>query len=136
MAREGQSSNIRRFFASRLFLFVAFCVAALFALGYARAYYQHYKVEQQIAALKEDVNKLEYKKLQSLDVLKYVMSPNYVEEKARTELNMQKPGEHAIMLNDNTDITVKNTGQKGASGQTMGNPLKWWYYFMHQKSQS
>lgn len=131
MTREGQSSAIQRFFASRLFLIIALCIALLFALGYARAYYQDYKVKQQIAALKEDVSRLEKRKLESLRILQYVMSPSFVEERARTELNLQKPGEHTVVLERRASMPVASSTAGGPSGQKIGNPLKWWYYFTH-----
>lgn len=123
---------MRRFFASRLFLVCVSCVAFLFAIGYARAYYQDYKVKQQINALQKDLEKLENKKLESLQILQYVMSTDFVEEKARTELNMQKPGEHVVIFPTQSG-DMKRAGEAGSvSGQRIGNPLKWWYYFTHQ----
>ena len=47
--------GFRRFFGSRLFLLVGLAVAVLFAFGFARAYYQDYKVRQEIRALQEEV---------------------------------------------------------------------------------
>ncbi len=132
MTRHDTQSWFRRFFASRLFLIVALVVSLLFAFGYARAYYQDYKLKQEIKQLQEDVQSLEKKKLESLDILQYVMSNTYVEDAARTELHMKKPGENVIVV---TGGQRRNETQKEvvvATGQTVINPVKWWYYFLHK----
>ena len=77
--KKKEQSSIGRFFASRLFLFLAFGVAALVAMSYARAYYQDYAIRQEIARLEDEVRRLEHKKLESFELLKYVSSNAYVE---------------------------------------------------------
>lgn len=133
MSREGQFSKFRRFFSSRLFLLIAFLAAVLFAIGFARAYYQDYQVKEQIAELEREVQRLEHKKIQSLKILEYVMSPEFVEEKARTELSMQKPGERAaVVAQPGAEEADERQRASGATGQDIPNPLKWWYYFTHR----
>lgn len=122
----------RRFFASRWFWLSAFAVALLFALGYARAYYQDYKVRQEIKALQAEVKQLESKKIESLEILKYVISPAFVEEKARTELNMKKPGENVIIVKNQAEFEKQDEGLS-TDAVLLPNPVKWWYYFTHKQ---
>lgn len=128
MNKNSQQSWLRRFFASRLFLLCAGLLCLLLAFGYARAYYQDYQVRVEISRLKDDVAHLEKKKIASLQILQYVMSPDFVQEKARLELNMKKPGEHVVVVegaaNRDGDPSPAATPR-----QKIGNPLKWWYYF-------
>ena len=123
--------GLRRFFGSRLFLLVGFVAAVLFAVGFARAYYQDYRVREEIRYLQSEVKNLEKKKLESLEILKYVTSLSFVEEKARTELNMKKPGEQVLIITN-----LENSENRGAANQKevtpLSNPLKWWYYFTRQ----
>lgn len=126
--KKGERSFFRRFFGSRLFLMVGFVLAILVALGYARAYYQDYKIKQEIKLLQEEVKSLEKKKLESMEILKYVTSDAFVEEKARTDLNMKKPGEHAVVVKgQDTDEVVKL--QDDSEEKEFSNPQKWWEYF-------
>ena len=134
MSRQKQSP-FRRFFASRLFLLVALCLAVLTAAGFARAYYQDYKVRQEIKKLKDDISSLEKKKFESLSFLDYVMSDRFLEEKARVELNLKKPEEKVIFIQDISGSqplleTQFAEGEKDPS--VLDNPRKWWYYFTHQ----
>ena len=78
------------FFNSRLFIFVGVIVAIMVAFGYGRAYHQDYLVKKEIEGLQQQAKNLESKKMELLEVLKYVKSDSFAEEKARTELNMIK----------------------------------------------
>lgn len=132
MNTRQEQSFVRRFFASRMFLIIAFVLAVLVALGYARAYYQDYKINQEIKALQDEVKGLERKKLESMEILKYVTSQEFVEEKARTELNMKKPGEQVMIINGLVE-NQKKAGSGPVENQGLNNPAKWWYYFTHKE---
>ncbi|HBU07186.1 MAG TPA: hypothetical protein DEB09_03820 [Candidatus Magasanikbacteria bacterium] len=132
MTTRQEQSFVRRFFASRMFLIVAFVIAVLVALGYARAYYQDYKINQEIEALQTQVKSLEHKKLESMEILKYVTSPEFVEEKARNELNMKKPGENVLVIDGLVESNkTKQTGP--VENNDLNNQTKWWYYFIHRQ---
>lgn len=124
-----EDSKIRRFFTSRVFLVMALVIAVSAAVGFGRAYFQNYQINREIEQLQADVGKLENKKLESMRVLKYVMSQNFVEEKARAELNMKKPGERLVIIK--RDPVNKNDLPVNAENtrEPLNNPAKWWYYF-------
>lgn len=129
---KGKEENkIKRVISSRWFLVIALVIAIFFAFIFARAYYQDYKVRQQIDALKEEVKSLETKKIESMEILKYVTSDNFVEDKARTELNMKEPGENVIIL-DNVNSKNKIEIIAEEDNNNLNNPIKWWYYFIHK----
>jgi hypothetical protein len=106
----------------------------LVIFGSIRTYYQDYKVKQEIARLQDEVNNLQKKKFQSMELLQYVTSNAFVEEKARTELNLKKPGEHVLIIpNMQKNAETKEvSSQISESGQNLTNPIKWWYYFIHK----
>lgn len=126
-----EKTALRRFFGSRWFLLTALIAALLVAFGYARAYYQNYRVNQEIKILQEQVRNLEHKKLESMEILKYVTSDAYVEEKARSELNLKKPGENVVFFNNLTD-SPSVVSSTGVDRWVLNTPVKWWYYFTHQ----
>lgn len=132
MSMQRAQSPVRRFFTSRLFLIVILVVAIFLAINYARAYYQEYKVKQEISALREEVKHLEQKKIESLKILQYVTSDAFVEEKARTELNLKKPGEKVVVISGGDE--QKRSGEQGVDEpktRYLSNPIKWWYYITH-----
>ncbi len=134
MTRNPQPSTLRRFFTSRLFLVVIFSAIALILFGYARTYYQGYKVKQEIENLQKEVDNLQKKKFQSMELLNYVTSDAFVEEKARTELNLKKPGENVLIIPNMQKVQTEEgiVSNASESGQKHPNWLKWWYYFIHR----
>ena len=114
---------------SRLFMFVATIIAMMVMFGYARAYYQDYLVAQEIQNLQDQAKSLQAKKMELLEVLKYVKSDSFAEEKARTELNMAKPGEQVLVV---PKSEVKGNRQENNSMiglSNISNYKKWWKYF-------
>lgn len=134
MARQGRQSVFWRFFRSRLFLITAGLLTVFVACSYARGYYQEYKIEQEIEALQNEVARLEKKKIESLDILDYVMSQDFVEEKARVELNMKKPGENIVVISahDSPEHAEFFEHEPSTDEAGLNNPLKWWYYFVER----
>lgn len=126
-----EKTAMGRFFGSRWFLLTALVAALLVAFGYARAYYQNYKVNQEIKSLQEQVRNLEHKKLESMEILKYVTSDAYVEEKARSELNLKKPGEKVVIFNNLTEPSAI-VSSTAVDSWVLSNSMKWWYYFTHK----
>ncbi len=136
MKRKDQKSAWRRFFESRLFLVCASLVLILVVVSYARAYYEDYEVRQKIQEYENQIRSLEGKKFESLQILQYVQSENFIEEKARTELNLKKPGENVAFIEGvpTTQPAEESRVQVPVDEVVLSNPMKWWYYFTHQKA--
>ena len=131
--KKKEQSPVGRFFTSRLFLIIAFVTAILVAVSYARAYYQDYAIRQEIARLESEVRRLEHKKLESFELLKYVSSDAFVEEKARVEFNMKKPGENVMVIAEQEGMKYQEEAVSEPESSTLNNPTKWWYYFTHKE---
>ena len=131
MKHKEQRQWWHRFFFSRLFLFVVGGATLALAFWLVRSYYQNYRIQQEIESLHDEVSTLKQKRLESLEILSYVLSDDFVEEKARTELNLKRPGEHVVTIPDDQTLPV-TAPRPLPSGQAQGNPLKWWYYFIHK----
>ena len=124
-----------RFLTSQIFLITGLVIAGLVAFGYGRAYYQNYKVMQEIKQLEEEVGSLKTKKLESMEILEYVVSRDYVEDKARTELNMKEAGENVVFVDSlakNNPSQFLDLNKEAVDESSLNNPMKWWYYFTHK----
>jgi len=133
MPKKPYNSGLKAFFTSKLFLLIAIPIAFFAIFGYIRAYYRDYQVNQEIASLEKQISDLKEKKLESLEILDYVMSKNFVEEKARTELNLKKPGERvAIVDRRETESQTEKQKIDIEESRNITNPKKWWYYFIHK----
>ena len=125
-----QNNHWKNFFFSPWFLVGAVLVIFGLLFSFGRSFYQDYQMRAEISRLQDEARNLSAKKLESLEILKYVQSRQFAEEKARTELNLVKPGERVAI--------IKSTGQLKRSGQidekmvewnNVSNPIKWWRYF-------
>lgn len=119
--------NKPSFFHSKKAIYILLAVFLFFCFNFARAYYQNYKVKKEISMLEQEVKELETKKLESLEILKYVSGNQYVEETARTELQMKKPGEKVLILNADQYM---NQVEEEKQTTLLTNPKKWIYYFI------
>lgn len=133
--KRSEKSLLKQFFTSRIFLVVAFGVAVIIAIGYAKAYYQDYQVREQIKLFQDQVAGQKSKKFELLELINYVSSTAFVEEKARTELNMKKAGEQVVIVknNDNTENSAQKSTNQTVDEKPLSNIVKWWYYFTHKQ---
>lgn len=119
----------KNFFSSQIFVVIVAIVAVMVVFEYARAYYQDYQVRQEIAYLEDQAKKMESKKVELLEVLKYVKSDNFVEEKARTELNLIKPGEQVMVVPHVNKATDRQENEAVVRLKNIPNYQKWLNYF-------
>ena len=133
MSSDGRKKS---FFRSRWFLAAGVVCLLLVVTGYARAYFQDAQIRQQIDSLHRQAGELESKKLELLDLLKYVKSDSYVETKAHTELNMMQSGEHAVAVampaaQEANRVRQNDSPVVGFNG--VSNIRKWWDYFTEDR---
>lgn len=120
----------KQIFYSRWFLALLFGLLFLLILSYARAYYQEYQVRQEINNLQAQLQSLESKKIETMELLRYAQSSTFVEEKARTELNLLKPGENmAVIASGSQEQTNRQQRVNMIKWSQVSNPIKWFKFF-------
>ena len=126
-----KESGWKNFLRSQLFVLVIAIVAIMVMVGYGRAYYQNYLVKQEIEHLQNQAGKLEAKKMELLEVLQYVKSDAFAEEKARTELNMAKPGEQVLVVPKAAGAENRQENDGVVGWTNISNYKKWWRFFIN-----
>lgn len=102
-----------------------FLVVILFPL--ARTYTQKRLVEKEIAEVKREISEFENANQELKEMIAYLESGQSLEEQARLNLNLKKPGEKVIVIenlnkeNDRGEINKTTTKES--------NFTKWWHYF-------
>jgi cell division protein FtsB len=126
-----QNSKWSKFFYSRWFLFIIIGAIFFAIFAFTRAYFQDYQVQIEIERLKTEAASLESKKIETLELIKYVQTPEFAEERARTELNLVKPGEKTIIVKSdrNTSESIGQVDKKVVESNSISNPIKWWRLF-------
>jgi cell division protein FtsB len=127
---RGSDSTWKRIFYSRWFLAVLFVLCLFVLFAYARAYYADYQVEKEIERLQAVTKMLQAKKIETLQLLEHVKSNSFVEEQARENLNLVKPGENMAII---TPVGTARRQQSEYVVQedqpTISNPRQWLHYF-------
>lgn len=123
-----------QFFYSRLFIFVVLAGIFFVSFAFLRSFYQDYQVRQEIERLKYEASALEAKKLETLEILKYVQSPDFAEEHARKEFNLVKPGEQVAIVKSEGGLSLVSgqENNKMIESDRVSNIIKWWNFFTHK----
>lgn len=124
--REASTKN-----KQRLTTVIVIILFLFLSVSFLRVFLKDYALRHEIGRLQTDVNKLEKRKIESLEVLKKLQSDSYVEGRAREELQAAKPGEAVLVV---PGLSVSSTATKSLTLEEdvpveLSNPAKWWYYF-------
>lgn len=125
----GQPHNpFYRFILSQRFLALIgliFLLAVIFPL--LKTHNQKRLVEQEIADLQTQINQFENQSQQLSELLDYLKSEQSLEDQARLSLNMKKPGEAVVVIENKNIVPAVKIASN--SDLTEGNFWKWWRYF-------
>jgi len=119
-----------RLVSSQRFLAIiglVFLVAIIFPL--ARTYSQRRLVEKEISDVKSQISEFENQNQQLKDLIAYLQSDQSLEEQARLNLNLKKPGEAVVVIEGKSGRTMSPPAT--ASSTEEGNLAKWWQYFFN-----
>ena len=129
--RESRSPGfIYRLVSSQRFLAIiglVFLLAVVFPL--LKTYNQRRLVEQEIADIQNQIQEFENQNQQLSELLAYLQSDQSLEDQARLNLNLKKPGEAVIVI-ENKDKAVRELSAAAAAAEG-GKLAKWWRYFFN-----
>jgi len=111
---------------SKWFLAVLIVLLAAFSYYFFRELSRQYEIQKQIGAMEEDIMQLEKSSAELEDLVAYFQTEDYKEKELRKRLNLQKEGEHVVVLPENPEATSSTALQ---SNQFEKNWIAWWNYF-------
>ena len=117
-----------RLFSSQRFLAIVgliFLLLIIFPL--ARTYTQRRLVEKEIEDVKKEISNFESTNQELKDMITYLESDQSLEEQARLNLNLKKPGEKVIVIELTKNASSSEDINKTTTPES--NFLKWWRYF-------
>ena len=106
-------------------LYLVFLLLIAFPL--ARTYTQRRLVEAEINDVKKQITTFESNNQDMKDMITYLQSDQSLEEQARLNLNLKKPGEKVIVIEQAKDATSTDDINKTTTQEN--NFVKWWHYF-------
>lgn len=122
---------IKRFFASKLFLFFGLIILGLLFFVFGKKMMESRQIDKELKAMEENIHRLESQNVELNKFLSYLNTDEFVEQEARLKFNLQKPGESVVILPEsNLESKDKNiqSSDKGMA-VVISNPKKWWNYF-------
>lgn len=124
--------TIHPFFKSKTFLIAGTVVLVGLVVLDAQQYKQHRAIALEIGQLQKQADQLQQQNSQLQNLVdNWQADPAGNTEKiARTQLNMQKPGEQVFSFAAQPDDAVGATAAADSSAAaSASNPRKWWNYF-------
>jgi cell division protein FtsB len=129
----------KKLFFSRFFLFLGIIILGFYFFSISKESYKHYKISQEVENLKQEIKKIEDKKMQTKKLIQYLKTESFQERQARLELGMKKPDEKVVILsnalekienkNNVMNINFENKKDLEENNQKIINPIRWWMYF-------
>lgn len=142
MANRGKKNNLEKIFFNQNFLtLVGLTVIVLISFPFAKNAIKQHKINQEISDFKKEIVNLQNKSVNLKNFVSSLESDQFVEEYARLNLNLKKPGEEKTVIK--TDAAGANPAAsdpifnipgraKPATSPEISNPKKWLNYFFRQ----
>lgn len=115
-----------RFYNSNVFIILlsVFLIFSLFKVG--KELIKRHAINQEIGDLNKQLTAVSQEKDKLKDLISYLETDKYVEEQARLQLNLSKPGEKRIDLtsDQNNQVTKMSNTE-----EDLANWRKWFNYF-------
>ncbi|MDD5072034.1 MAG: septum formation initiator family protein [Patescibacteria group bacterium] len=96
---------------------------------------KRYHLNREIKELGEEIADFESKNKDLKQLITYLESEQFVEEKARLNLGLKKPGEGVVIIKDDISTTTAispGPKDKGGAGD-LSNLRRWWNHFFEKK---
>jgi cell division protein FtsB len=93
----------------------------------AKTFSQRRLIEKEIEDVKQEISDYESKNQELQEIITYLESDQSLEEQARLNLNLKKPGETVIVVEE--DKNLKKEFNLSENSQATSHFSKWWQYF-------
>lgn len=142
MIQRGKKNSFKKIFFNQKFLaLVGLIVIILISFPFAKNAVKRYKINQEINGLKKEIADLQNKGVDLKNFVSSLESDQFVEEYARLNLNLKKPGEEKTVIK--TDILGLDLASSSGGDSIFdipgrgkeepipepSNPKKWLNYF-------
>jgi len=115
--------------SQRFLAIVGLIFLLLIIIPLAKTYSQRRLVEKEIADVQKEIAEFESNNQELQEMIAYLESDQSLEEQARLNLNLKKPGEEVIIIEDK-DLK-KSQFQESSNQKQVSNFVKWWNYFFN-----
>lgn len=118
----------KKLLKSKPFLFLLIILLCGLVYFFSREVKRQYRLAVEINALEEEIENFESKNKEISDLIAYFQTEGFQEKELRRKLNLQKPGEHVVVLPEDNKQIASDAGEEPEK-MTEKNWEKWWKYF-------
>ncbi len=132
----GQNNpTIKKWLNSKLTLFFGILILLFIGVNFLRSWAKSQEINQEIKKMQTEISTLEKNNLELAELINYLNSTAYLEEKAREDLGLKKEGEKIVIVSETgqkTDGSLNGLTQ-AQTGNNLSNLGQWWQYFFANK---
>jgi len=139
MRTTGKKNNFSRnfLFNEKILTVFLLVIIILLSIPLYNNFHRRQKINREISDLEAEIKQAENKNTDLQKLIKYLESDQFVEEQARLNLNMKKPGESVAVVKNSSEAATKDGAQQIISSTlpeagvatTAGYASSWWRYF-------
>lgn len=135
-------NKFKKIFYSKAVIFILLLACIWLSISLVKAIYKKHQLNQEIASVKSEIEKLDKKSQELTQTLDYFKSQSFLEKEAKEKLNLKKEGETVVMVPESQlsgqaaigqQIAQATTTEEGNGSkiltETKNNLIKWWEYF-------
>lgn len=127
-SRSRSRNHWSSLFSSQRFIAIVLLVfLVIIILPLIRTYRQHKAVQEEIRVVQNKINSYQAQDEKFQQLLIYLKSDQYSIDQARLNLNMKKPGEGVVVVDNQQNMVTSTSAATSSSAN--GNLIKWWRYF-------
>lgn len=126
----------KRLLSSKILLIVSLFILIFFSTNLIKEIINRRDLKGEVSSLQEEINRLESRNQDLSQLIGYFESLDFVEKEARTKLNLRKPGEQIIIVNEDNELEITNdnpvetiTNFTADQIAISTNQERWWNYF-------
>lgn len=128
-----KSKTLQSILQSRALIVVEVVIILVLGVAIAQEVIRKHDIDSEVSRLEQQITTLEDQNVHLAQVLKEMMSENYLEKEARQKLDVQKPGETVVLIPQNSDtgkeIIVETSQNSSSDDIEKARPSLWWEYF-------
>jgi cell division protein FtsB len=113
----------------RFITLIGLIIIVLISFPLAKNVSQRYQADKEIKELEEEIKKIGEKNSELSRLVDYFGSEEYLEEEARLNFGLKKPGETAVVISQKDSAVISGADQFGENSETDNNLKRWREYF-------
>ena len=114
--------------SQRFLAIIGLAFLLVVAIPLVKTYNQRQQVAKEIAEIQKEIDNYENQNEDLKELISYLQSDQSLESQARLNLNLKKPGEQVIVIEDKRPTATAALGDKDGPGS---NLARWWQYFFN-----